>query len=109
MQDEIDWQKVHRTRIAACCRRAAEESGKSVEAPFTLTDAALGTFNYVALFPTLGSGRGMLICLSSEWEQADSIAHKHGYSCAGLDPQQYSSYNRDSWLSAFEAWGERKT
>jgi len=106
MQGEIDWHKIHCTRIAACCTRAATDNEVPVEAPFALTYPELGTFNYIALFPTLGSGRGMVVCLASEWEKADAIAQKHGYSCAGLEPEQYSSYNPSSWVSTFEAWGK---
>jgi hypothetical protein len=105
MQDEINWHKVHSTRITACCCRAAKDKHVPMEAPFELTDPELGTFHYIALFPTLGSGHGMLICLACDWEKANSIAHRHGYSCAGLDPEQYSSYNPASWVSTFEAWG----
>jgi hypothetical protein len=106
MQGEIDWHKVHSARIAACCTRAATDNHVPVEAPFTLSDPELGTFEYIALFPTIGSGRGIVVCLASDWEKADAIAHKHGYGCAGLEPEQYSSYNPSSWVSAFGAWGK---
>jgi hypothetical protein len=102
---EIDWTRVHTARIAACCTRAAQDYNLAVESPFTLTRDNDPAITFIALFPSIGGGHGMLVCLSSEWNTLEPLAAEQGYSCAGLDPKHYSSYDREQWKGILEAWG----
>lgn len=103
-QGEIDWRRVHIARVAACCTRAAQDFDLSVESPFTLNSEGDPSSSFIACFPSLGGGNGMLVCLASEWDQLEPIATRHGYSCAGLDPKHHTSYNRTQWQGILEAW-----
>jgi hypothetical protein len=103
-QGEINWRKVYTTRIATCCTRAAQDFNLTVESPFTVQDANGTESHFIALFPSLGGGKGMLVCLSSEWSVLEPVAANQGYCCAGLDPKHHSSYDRDQWQGIVSAW-----
>jgi hypothetical protein len=97
---EIDWNKVYCARIAECCRRAGADCNVAVTTPFLLT----GGYSFIAHFPGIGPKNGILVCLASEWESLNEVAHQHGYTCVGILPDTCSRYDPQRWETIVKEW-----
>lgn len=97
---DIDWDKVYAARIGACCRRAGTDFHLTVTAPFSLQEGV----EFIAHFPGIGSNKGILVCLASQWEKLQELAHHHGYTCVGILPETCSHYDRLRWEGTIREW-----
>ncbi len=106
---EIDWHKVHTTRLTACCQRAAADLNLSITSPFILNEGKSDECRFVALFPRIGQHNGIVVCLSSDWERWSDIARAHGYTCVGVLPESCASYDPVRWSSYIKEWDTPQT
>ena len=102
--NDINWNKVYAARISACCSKAASDLGISVETPFVLNAGTPHEATFIALFPSLAAGKGVLLCLASEWERLQQIPGADKHMCVGLYPEHYSSYDVTQWKKNVEEW-----
>jgi hypothetical protein len=103
-QPDIDWRRVYTKRLAACCTQAAKDHNLEVQCPYSLCEDDGSSKSFIALFPSIGGGKGLLVCLANEWSIMEPLALRHGFSCAGLDAEHYSSYSRPQWTEILQAW-----
>ena len=103
--NEIDWDKVYSVRIGGCCSKAATDLDLSVEVPFVLNAGTPHEATFIALFPSLAAGKGVLVCLASEWKHLQQIPCALNYMCVGLYPEHYSCYDLTQWKKNVAEWG----
>jgi hypothetical protein len=103
--NEIDWDKVYSVRIGGCCSKAATDLDLSVEVPFVLNAGTPHEATFIALFPSLAAGKGVLVCLASEWKHLQQIPCAQNYMCVGLYPEHYSCYDLTQWKKNVAEWG----
>ncbi len=104
---EIDWRKVHTSRLAACCQRAAADLNLSITSPFILDEGREPSYTFVAHFPHIGPRNGTVVCLAEDWERVNDRAHTAGYTCVGVLPESCSSYEPARWRAFIEEWSSR--
>jgi hypothetical protein len=102
--NEIDWNKIYSARIGGCCSKAAADLSLSVHVPFVLNPGTPQEAAFIAFFPSLGAGKGVLVCLASEWERLQNIPGAHNHVCVGLYPEHYSRYDVKQWERNVTEW-----
>ena len=105
--NDIDWHKVHTSRLAACCQRAAADLNLSITSPFLLDAGTAGSHTFVAHFPHIGPHNGTVVCLAEDWEKLNEQAHSAGYTCVGVLPESCSSYDPLKWQTFIEQWNSQ--
>ena len=101
---EIDWHKVHSSRLATCCQRAAADLNLSITSPFVLDEGTAHPCTFVAHFPHIGPLNGTVVCLAEDWERLNERAHSGGYTCVGVLPESCSSYDPIRWKAFIDEW-----
>ena len=101
---EINWHKVHSSRLAACCQRAATDLTLSITSPFILDEGTADQCTFVAHFPHIGPLNGTVVCLAEEWEKLNERAHCGGYTCVGVLPESCSTYDPTRWKAFIAEW-----
>ena len=96
--------------IARAWKRAAEDLGIEVIAPYLVELPDGGTKQFVALVRRFGSATGMLIDVISPTERDTfhkdyAIAEKANCGFSELNPDVYSVYDRDVFIEALLDWG----
>ncbi|MEY4669656.1 MAG: hypothetical protein RL518_2355 [Pseudomonadota bacterium] len=104
MVAEIDWHKIHTIRLAACCQRAATDFNLSITSPFILNEGGPDEHRFIALFPRIGPLNGTVVCLASDWDSLNEVAHAHGYTCVGVPAESCASYEATRWGSFIREW-----
>lgn len=102
--DDINWHKVHASRLATCCQRAAADFNLSLTSPFTLKEGTPEECTFVAHFPHIGPQNGIVVCLAEDWRKLQDQAHAQGYTCVGVAPESCSSYEKGRWEAFVNEW-----
>ncbi len=101
---DIDWKKVHASRVSACCQKAAADFNLSVTIPFALETPTGDRAIYLAHFPHVGPSKGILVCLAADWDKLSDVAHEHNFTCVGIHPETCSTYDRTRWGNIVSEW-----
>lgn len=91
--------------IVDAWRRAAEDLGIRVTAPFVLPDVGPEPQEFIALVHDFGSPLGALACMPKQWELVATAAAARGYFVSALYPGVYSRYDRQTFVDTLEDWG----
>jgi hypothetical protein len=93
--------------IRAAWQEAGRDLGIAVVAPFVL-ETASGSVTFPVFLPDFGGKKGMVVGLlggytmSAEHRSAAKTAHLY---FSGLDPDSYSSFDRDLFVGTLNDWG----
>jgi hypothetical protein len=83
---------------------AADDLKIKIQYPFALTTADNRTIRYDLLIEHFGSELGTLI-LSTDNMKAFKTAEEFGYYCSAIDPESYSTYDRETFIDTLNDWG----
>jgi hypothetical protein len=97
---------IDKDRIAIAWRRAANDLGIDVVAPFSIELEDHSECEFIALIKGFGTLKGTLICSPEEWDDLGYcyLAEDHGYYCSGVYAV-YEQYNKDHFIDTLNDWG----
>ena len=95
------------SKMSEYLKRAANELGLGIEAPFRCVLEGGVRVEAVAHIPDLGDSNGVLIFHSSQYDrQAYALAKKAGYLCSSFgEPSESEHFDIDSYKEMFVEWG----
>ncbi len=91
-------------KVILAWRQAADDLQINVQSPFFLTIADNKTIKYDLLIEHFGSKLGTLI-LSTDDMTEFNTAEEFGYYCSALNPDSYSTYERENFIETLDDWG----
>jgi len=91
-------------KVILAWRQAADDLQIKVQSPFVLTTADNRTIKYDLLIEHFGSKLGTLI-LSTDDMTEFNTAEEFGYYCSALNPDSYSTYERENFIDTLDDWG----